>query len=99
MLILFAFHSQSASWNYDFNSLTVSAKETSIIITGLKAMTNYKFRVIAQNAEGYSEPSEELIVSTLEEGKSTNQTWPTPNDDKIIMANLMLYLLSFNAHP
>lgn len=32
-------------------------------------MTAYKFRMIAQNAEGYSNPSEELMATTLEEGK------------------------------
>lgn len=68
LISIFCF-SNTASWNYDFDSLTVPAKDTSMTISGLSSMTSYKFRVIAQNALGYSDPSEELAVTTLEEGK------------------------------
>jgi len=52
----------------NFDSLAIPAKDTSVIIGGLLPMTNYKIRVIAQNSLGYSEPSEELTIRTLEEG-------------------------------
>ena len=57
------------TWSTNFDSLAIPAKDTSVVIGGLLPMTYYKIRVIGQNSLGYSEPSKELVIKTLEEGK------------------------------
>lgn len=49
-------------------SIRASASDTKVTVTGLRPGTTYVFRVHSENALGRSAPSQELIVTTEEEG-------------------------------
>ncbi|RWS31341.1 cell adhesion molecule-like protein [Leptotrombidium deliense] len=59
--------SLNGSWQRDKRLIHVPAKDKSVIIKGFYPDETYKIRVIAQNAFGDSEPSDELLVITDEE--------------------------------
>jgi len=55
-------------WTTDPAKVIASGTQTITIIEGLTPATSYHIRVIAENAIGASEPSEEAQAITQEEG-------------------------------
>lgn len=46
-----------------------SGRDTSAILRGLKPVTSYHIRMMAENGIGWSEPSQAVHITTAEEGK------------------------------
>ena len=61
-----------------FPLATISAGRTSTPITGLVPSTDYSFRIRAVNANGPSEYSEEVIITTLASGRGPGSVVVTP---------------------
>jgi len=54
-------------WTSRTPNVTLSASETSVLVGGLRPVTNYQIRAFAINGLGKSEPSEVIILKTIEE--------------------------------
>ena len=54
-------------WTSRTPNVTVSASETSVLVGGLRPVTNYQIRAFAINGLGKSESSEVIILKTIEE--------------------------------
>ncbi len=54
-------------WTSRTPNVTISASETSVLIGGLRPVTNYQIRAFAINGLGKSESSEVIILKTIEE--------------------------------
>lgn len=57
-----------ALWTTDPAKVIISGTQTATIIEGLTPATSYHIRIIAENAIGSSEPSDETQAITQEEG-------------------------------
>ncbi|KAG8201074.1 hypothetical protein JTE90_002747 [Oedothorax gibbosus] len=57
----------SETWGEGDRTSTLSGRDSSTIIRGLKPVTSYHIRLMAENAIGWSEPSQAVHVTTAEE--------------------------------
>lgn len=58
----------TALWVTDPSKVIVAGSQTITTVEGLTPATSYHVRVIAENAMGFSEPSDEAQAFTQEEG-------------------------------
>ncbi|CAL1268402.1 unnamed protein product [Larinioides sclopetarius] len=57
----------SETWGNGERTTTVSERETSTVIRGLKPVTSYHVRLMAKNGIGWSEPSQAVHITTAED--------------------------------
>ncbi|XP_071040725.1 cell adhesion molecule Dscam1 isoform X2 [Parasteatoda tepidariorum] len=57
----------SETWGDNDRTSTISGRETSAILRGLRPVTSYHVRVMAENGIGWSEPSQAVHITTAEE--------------------------------
>lgn len=57
----------SDSWETAERTTSLSGRETTSMIRGLRPVTNYHIRVMAENALGWSDPSQVVHITTMEE--------------------------------
>lgn len=57
------------SWTDGDKVVMASGRDTNAVLRGLKPVTSYHVRMMAENGIGWSEPSQAVHITTAEEGK------------------------------